>query len=445
MSPFSFRPTIFSFRRIPRERWRRWIPARGSWLLLLLTFPGGGAFLRGGEFVLPEGPVSLDQALRWAIEQDPVLRRIAWEREAAEGHVDQVDRRPNPVVGADVENFLGTGNWQGVDGLEVTVGVSQVFETADKRARRTALAKRERDLVAWDAEERRTVLEAQVRAAFVDVLLAQHTEALRREQLDLARESLRETGRLVDAARASQVEQTRAQLAVRQREFAIRQAEREALAARERLAGLWGLAPTPEFSVVGELRLEAPPDLIEMVTRLARTAPLARFAAEAATREAALELEEARAKPDVEVSAGARYFHEADGDAAFLVGVRMPWPLFDRNEGNIRAARARLRAIDDEREAVRRQMLRELVDAHRSLTNAYAEATSLDTDLRPVAEQTLRDTEAAYTRGQFTILSVLESRKALFEVREAYLDALARYATALARIEALTRPAQTDL
>ncbi len=86
-------------------------------------------------------------------------------------------------------------------------------------------------------------------------------------------------------------------------------------------------------------------------------------------------------------------------------------------------------------------MLIQLNRAYQALASAHAEALSVQKDLLPSAEQTLADTNAGYERGQYTQLAVLESREVLFEVREAYLDALQRYASAQATIEALTRPA----
>ncbi|MDP0499694.1 MAG: TolC family protein [Verrucomicrobiota bacterium JB022] len=388
-----------------------------------------------------EAPVTLQQALDLAVENDPALKRLEVLDEAAAGQVEQASLRPNPTIGAEVENFLGTGGGlSGVDGLEITLGVSQVLEMGGKRQRRTALAEHERALLGWDAEQRLTMLQGQVRQAFVEVLLAQRAVELRREQLALATESRDETSRLVEAARAPEVDRARAQLAVRQQQFALQQAEREAVTTREALSALWGLVPASDFTLAGEIAVENPPDLIGLVGQLADTPALARFRAEASTRQAALELEEARATPDIELTAGARYFNENSGDAAFLVGVQVPWPLFDRNQGNIRTARAQLRAVEHEQETVRRELLQALAAAHRSLVNAYEEVQALENELRPAAEQALADTQSGYERGQFTILSVLDSRQALFEVREAQLDALRRYAQALAQVEALTRP-----
>src|SRR5690606_1035304 len=134
---------------------------------------------------------------------------------------------------------------------------------------------------------------------------------------------------------------------------------------------------------------------------------LERFTAVGRSRDAALKLERARAKPDVEVFAGARYANEGSGDGAFVVGVEMPWPLFDRNEGNIRSARARVRAVEHERESARRDLVRQLSAAYRDLTAAFHEAKAVETELFPAAEETLNAMEAGYARGQFSQIAVL--------------------------------------
>ena len=388
------------------------------------------------------GALSLADALQRAIAAEPRLQLNLSRAEAAEGRIDQANLRPNPVVGVEAENFLGTGPLSGVQGLEVTLGIRQVIETAGKRARRTDLARAERMLVDWDRETILAELQASVRAAFVEVLLAQQRLQLREEQLALAERSATETSRLVEAARASEVERSRAQLAVREQAFAVQQAKRTLATAKSVLASFWGGTGGAGFSVVGTLRLDPQlPTFAELEARLDETAALARYSAQERAGEAALDLEMARAKPDVEVFAGTRYFNERDGDVAFLVGVEVPWTLFDLNQGNIRSARAQLRAVSEEREAIRRERGIELNRAYQQARSAHAEAREIQSQLLPAAEATLRDTEAGYQRGQFNQLAVLESRSALFRVREAYLEALRLYSTAQADIQALTRPA----
>lgn len=413
---------------------RRYLP-------LVATPLGAIAAQSTGDFSPSIERITLAQAIQRATENDPRLELNDAMTEAADGQVEQADLPPNPVVGAEIENFLGTGPISGVQGLEVTLGISQVFETADKRSRRTALAQSQRELLNWKREVTLAELEATVRTAFVETLLAQDIAALREEQLQLAIQSKDATARHVDAAHMSQVTLTRATLAVHQRTIARDKAVNAWQIAQSHLAALWGQSDASTFEVEGYVTLDPElPDFDSVIAQLSSTAQLAQYDALRRSREAALKLEYARATPDFEVFAGGRYYNEANGNFGFVAGVEVPWPMFNKNQGNIRTARAELRAVEHEREAERRLLMRQLNQVYQALSAAHAEAKSIQNTLIPSAQQTLADTKDGFERGQFTQLAVLESRQMLAEMQEAYLEALARYAKAQTELQALTRP-----
>ncbi|MBC2603684.1 TolC family protein [Puniceicoccus vermicola] len=411
-------------------------------LLFLFSISSLGAEPGSAFGQIGPEPIEFDQALQLALDNDPRYDLLAERRDAAEGQVEQAGVRPNPVVGAEAENFLGTGPVSGVKALEVTLGVTQVLETADKRRLRTEVERQRLASFDWEAEQLEWEIESEVREAFVAVLLAQQSVGLREMQLELAERSLSETQRLVEEARSPQVEKTRATLAVKRQEFLLRQSERDYESSRAVLAALWGMVPAPDFRVQGEIVLEEEiPSIEELEAVLPGTVILKRFESDRQQRQAALELEEARATPDIELYGGARYYNEDDGNLGFVAGVAVPWPLFDRNQGNIRSARAELRSVEYEREARRRELLLALNENWRELQSAHADARSIEVDLIPAARETLEATEEGYRLGRFTQVAVIDSRQELFALRESYLEALGRYAQALTAIKNLTRPA----
>jgi cobalt-zinc-cadmium efflux system outer membrane protein len=52
----------------------------------------------------------------------------------------------------EVENFAGSGEFQGFQSAEITIHLSQLIELAGKRGKRVRVAALERDLTAWDYE-----------------------------------------------------------------------------------------------------------------------------------------------------------------------------------------------------------------------------------------------------------------------------------------------------
>jgi cobalt-zinc-cadmium efflux system outer membrane protein len=391
-----------------------------------------------------DSPLTFAATLARVLEVDPRLALLEAQLEEAAGLADQAEFAPNPTLEAEVENILGTGPYEGTDAAETTITYAQELETAGKRRLRTEVAERYRETLRIGLEALRLRITSETRTAFDRVVLAQRRLELRKQELDLANQSLEETRRLLEAARVSAVETARAELAVRERNFGLRQAEREEVAAREALINLWGATESTNLRVADTVAVSEPPALAVIETYIEAHPELRQLEAGRTTRQAELELEEANATPNVEVFAGIRHTREDDGDTVFLVGVGLPLPLFDRNQGNIRVAHARIAALEAERETLRRELLLEVRSSWRELASAFSEAVELRETLLPAAEKALTQTREGYREGRYPLLNVLEGRQTLYDIQEAELEALERVIQARAALERLTATPLTN-
>jgi cobalt-zinc-cadmium efflux system outer membrane protein len=386
-------------------------------------------------------PITFEQAYQIALEHSPQAKLLNAQLEVAEGQVEQAKLKPNPTLGVEIENILGTGTYKGLDTTEVTVGISQLVERGKKRKRRAELAIRSKELFKWDYEEALASLRYEVRQAFSQVLIAQQNVELQHELFELAQESEVEVERRANAARASAIELSQAKLATQQQAFQLHRSERELFEAQTSLTSLWNEPDLVNFKLIGQLELETSlPNFSEMRDLINDTPSLARFEAELAAQEAVINLERARAKADYEIFAGTRYIREKGGDNAFVLGIDMPLRIRDRNQGNIRSAIAGLSVVESRRQLAHRKALTSLSVTYLDLSNTLEELRSLQDELLPFAKAALDETQSGYEQGAITLLNVLEARKALFEIRTAMLDATQQYLTAQAQIERLTRP-----
>jgi cobalt-zinc-cadmium efflux system outer membrane protein len=406
-------------------------------LLFLLFAPLGALFAQEAEEA-GDFPLTFEAALARVLAVDPRLALLEAQLEEAAGLADQAAVAPNPTLEAEVENIFGTGPYEGMDAAETTLTYAQELETAGKRRLRTAVAEADRETLKIGLEALRLQITSETRTAFDRVVVVQRRLDLRKQELELATQNLEESQRLLEAARVSAVDTARVELAVRERKYGLRQAEREALAAREALANLWGATEAPFIQTTEPVALTAPPALEKLEAHIGKHPDLRQLEVGRNAREAELELEEAHATPNVEVFGGIKYTNEDDGDMAFLVGVGLPLPFFDRNKGNIRAARARVTALDAERETLRRELLLEVRSSWRELSSAFSEAVELRETLLPAAEHALNQTREGYRQGRYPLLNVLEGRQALYDIQEAELEALERVIQARAALERLT-------
>ncbi|MCF7977811.1 MAG: hypothetical protein K9L82_07310, partial [Chromatiaceae bacterium] len=98
----------------------RFIERLGT-LLVLIALPIGSLCAQAPSDAA-SGAMTLADALQRAVAAEPRLQLNATRAEAAEGRIEQANLRPNPVIGVEAENFLGTGPLSGVQGLEITIG-----------------------------------------------------------------------------------------------------------------------------------------------------------------------------------------------------------------------------------------------------------------------------------------------------------------------------------
>lgn len=386
-------------------------------------------------------PITFAQAHQIAVERSPRAQLLEAQLEAAEGQIEQAQLRPNPTIGAELDNVLGTGELSGVDGAELTMGISQLLERREKRRSRADLARESKELFRWDYEEAVASLRYEVKQTFSQALLAQENVALQKELLELANESEVEVERRASAAKASAIELSQAKLATSRQRYAISTAERHLTEAKTQLAAIWNEPTATDFQLEGTVQID--PDLLplsEFLNLIDYTPNIARFQSERQVQEAAIRLEQAEAKGDVEVFGGVKYLRGASDEGAFVVGVDIPWLIRNRNQGNIRSARAGLRVVEAQRQLAHRDATAALTVAYREMSSALEEWKALSEILLPAATATVEETKSGYEKGLITLLNVLEARKDLFEIRSEMLDATQRYLSAQIEIEKLTTP-----
>jgi cobalt-zinc-cadmium efflux system outer membrane protein len=178
------------------------------------------------------------------------------------------------------------------------------------------------------------------------------------------------------------------------------------------------------------------PSIAALTSRLADNPELARWATEISQRQAALSLEKARRIPDLTLTVGYRRFDDL-GVAAYVAGVSLPLPVFDRNSGGTDEAQSRLSKAYEERRAAEARVSAALSEAYGALANAHAEVTLLRETVLPRSRQVFDAVNEGYRLGRFGYLDVLEAQRTLIGAGGQYLRAASDYHKAVATVERL--------
>jgi len=263
----------------------------------------------------------------------------------------------------------------------------------------------------------------------------------------------------------SPLELSRAEVALATTQIAYGESLRRLEAARAVLASNWGGKRATFTQATGRLDEVRPvPVREELEARVGRNADLARWSTELAARRAEFRLERAERIPDLTVELGFRSTGLADRkatrygfgsagefgftrsesgysagrDNSLVLGFSLPLPLFNRNQGRIRAAEAMISKVGEQRRGAEAAVHAELTAAHQTASGAYLKAQTLRDEVMPKVDETFQKIQRGYQQGKFSYLEVLDTQRTLFDAREAFLDALTRYHRGVVRMERLT-------
>jgi cobalt-zinc-cadmium efflux system outer membrane protein len=372
--------------------------------------------------------LSLDAALQTAFANNPDLAAAQWEIDIASGGRQQAGLIPNPVASWDAEDTRR-------DTRTTTLKLSQTLELGGKRGARIELATRGQDVAALTLEQRRNDLRAEVIDRYYGALRAQERLDLAQRSLALAERGLVVANGRVSAGKASPVEATRAQVQLSEIRLELNRAQMGVSDAYRRLAASTGSA-APDFEAVATQNA-APaslPSAAHLLARLEQTAELRLAELQILQNEASVGLEKAQRIPDLDVSIGSQY-DASVRERVNVVGVSMPIPLFNRNQGNVLAATRRADQARDLRNAAELRLRTETRQALDLWQTANTEVRAFNQQILPAAQSAVDSATRGFEMGKFNFLDVLDAQRTLIAARTQYLTATAQATDAWVRIE----------
>jgi len=376
-------------------------------------------------------PLSLADLQRIAFQNHPTLAAAAARMNAARGRMVQAGLYPNPTIGYHATEIgnAGTAGQQGAF-------FSQQFITGGKRQLDQAIAAKAMDEARYRlrAQEQRVLSDVRVR--FYEALAAQRRVELTRELARIGDELVRATEKLIEGRLGTENDLLQAEIKAEEARILLDNARNEHLEAWRRLASVAAAASMPVTPLAGQLDSDLPgfewascqamvldrhPDLREARTKAAR----ARLAVERARREPI---------PNVDLWVSVRHHNVTTSDVA-NVQFGFPIPLFDRNQGNRRAAEAEWVAACNEIQRIELALQDRLAVVYRRYANARQQVERYGRTMVPKAEQSLQLVRVGYEEGEVEYLTLLNAQQTFLQVNLSYLDALRELWAATAVIE----------
>ena len=365
--------------------------------------------------------VNFVTALELAQKNNPDWRAAEQELEIARGKLTtaRLISPFNPVIEGQAGPRRVPGEQTGTD---YGVGVSMELEVAGQRGLRVTESERNLQRVEAGFQDFTRMFRGKLARAFYQAVAARERLALQRRIEELNRNLLDVTKVKFDAGDVSALEVNVAVVRygqTRKETFDAEENVTQALLELRRLIGI-------QESLVPEGRLESPvplPAAAAVLERALASRPdllARRYELQRAEAELALVRRQNFPNPTV----GLSFYREASGDKTVLGGISIPFPIFNRRQGEIASLDARRLQIRSELAALEKEIRKEVDQAVSRWQTAQRNIELYQRDILEQTEENFRLLEAAYRERAIDLPRILIMGTDLVTARRSYLDAL---------------------
>lgn len=373
------------------------------------------------------------------LARNPTLQAQALNIQAIRAGEITAGLRPNPQFQNDTSS--------------ATLGIYQEFEIGGKRPARLESARLATSISRTDFEDSRRTLVFELRQAFVAALLA-------KSDLDFAQSNLSNYQKVIDLNRLmleqgaiARADFLKIDLQMLQFQTDLDDSALALKTAKATLRALVGVSNLPqEFDIKGDLQTVPVEKSLAQLQQAALANRPDLKSAETGRDKAFADLRLAKANQWPNPTIGTSLLHagkEVGGPSWFQpfypkdsvsnamgLGVSIPIPLFNRNQGEVARARAEQLRADFLVQAARNQVLRDVETAYASFESSRERVRLYEQTYLSHAKESLDIEEFSFRKGAASILDFLDAERTYRATQLAYRQQLAAYMTNLAQLEA---------
>jgi len=379
------------------------------------------------QLPMAEQGLHLEDLERMALANNPTLAQAQANVRAAAGLARQAALYPNPSAGYYADEVRGGFTGGGKQGGFI----SQTIVTGGKLRAARRVADLLTQQVEISGEVQRLRILNNVRGIFYLVLGDQRLLEVRQNLAKLADDATRTSHQLANVGQADRPDVLQAEVEQQQATLTARIAEQNLRASWRALAAVVGRPGLPQTRLAGDL--DAVPDLNyeEWLSTTLRESPEIKLAQQNMDRSDASLAQAKRVPiPDLQLYGNLSQNNELLETTRRPIGLNggvqigVELPIFNRNQGNIAAAKAEIESAKQEFARLKLQIARELAGQFRDYESARSTVRQYKDEMLPRAEQAYKLYQANYRNMAAAYPQALISQRTLFQLEVEYVQAL---------------------
>jgi outer membrane protein TolC len=380
----------------------------------------------------PAGLMTQEETVRLALEGNLDLRASTERMAGIRQRIRQAREFPATSIEFDFDQQVDL-----FDSGEQYVGFTQEIEFPTRIGLRVDAARE--DVRGAEAEHRLAGWETALAAKLLyqELALARKLVALSRENMAIAQRLEEMAGEKYELGIVGKLEVMRAGVEAATAANDLSRMEKLELAARMRLNHLLGRAPEDSLATTPLTRGRLEASNLQSLIALALEQRLELKVLDSQLAAAGFQESLARSAyyPDLSFSF---YRHRVDGEPnSWDIALGISVPIFGLGaiSGQVAEARAEKTALDAEQAAAHARVELQVLTAHRALEDLGRQVGRYRQSILTPAEEAFSLASASYSEGEIESLELLDSRRTLQEVRQAFAESVFEYNLALIDLE----------
>jgi cobalt-zinc-cadmium efflux system outer membrane protein len=381
----------------------------------------------------PVENLTLEQALEMAENRQPQIAEAKAMIEAAEGRARQAGAFPNPEAILGAQQLPLSGNQP--NEKEYVAGVGQTIPLSRRLSTAREAELLDREMRARGLEVKRREIRKQVHNAFATALYQEKSWQAQSEFHQNSARAVALTRVRVEAGDTVKDDLARAEMELARTRIELQRAELLREQSLVGLASAIGDATLTLKSLAGTLGATFEiPTLESLAANLSANPAMLHADASVRASEARVSLAKAERIPDVKVEL---LYHRLEASSAdtFDVGLSIPLPVFNRNQGKLREARAEQAAAEARARMTQNELTARLRESHVRLNATLANRRTWEDEILARAESVLRSAEIRYAAGDISLAEVLPARRDWAAAQLSYLESLREVMQAWAEVK----------
>ncbi len=374
-----------------------------------------------------ETGMTLESLQGMALSRNPTLVQAQAQVDAARGAALQAGLPPNPNVGYVAEQI-------GVNGTagELQGGyVSQEFVRGNKLGLSRAKYAQRVQIAETNLAAQRQRIENDVAIRFYQALASQRLIDIHQQTVDTAQDNVLTSKEMLNMGQIGEAEVLQGEIELRRESLKLKQTSNELDQRWRELLSFVGIPCLQPTALQGTLESEQSPlDWELALNQLLASSPQL-VAAQQKIRhdEIVIKRELAEPIPNLTVQLTTGYNAETSQSTSG-VNAGLPLPIFNRNQGTVRQARADLSRSYAEVERLQLELTMGLAKQFRDYTSAWQHVQEYEQTMLPKARSAVQILERSYKERRATWMSVLSAKRMLLDLETEQVDNLLAYQVA---------------